>query len=227
MSRKLLPCLTGVLLALSVTLAALAAPLYIAGTSGGWMHRMLLRHAPQEATGLPETEYRPMAQMITSFLAGKADEFQYTFHGGDGAAYVCFHAHEQAHMADCAMLFRVCRTVLIISSGTLLCMVGAALLQRRALRRILSGVLRTFAAVIGTIALLAVWALIDFDSLFILFHQVSFTNDLWLLNPATDLLIRLMPVSFFMEYAAVVGGVWLAICALCAWTAFIFRRRFA
>ena len=54
--KKLLSCLTGVLLALSVALVALAAPLYIAGTNAGGMHGMLLRHAPEEATGLPESE---------------------------------------------------------------------------------------------------------------------------------------------------------------------------
>ena len=52
-------------------------------------------------------------------------------------------------------------------------------------------------------------ACIDFDSLFILFHKVAFTNDLWLLNPQTDLLIRLMPIEFFISYAAIIGCCWL------------------
>ena len=31
---------------------------------------------------------------------------------------------------------------------------------------------------------------------------MAFTNDGWLLNPRTDLLIRLMPVGFFITLAA-------------------------
>ena len=49
----------------------------------------------------------------------------------------------------------------------------------------------------------------DFNRLFILFHRIAFTNDLWLLNPRTDLLIRLMPIGFFISYAALIGGLWL------------------
>ena len=51
----------------------------------------------------------------------------------------------------------------------------------------------------------AVWAAIDFVSLFTLFHQLLFTNDLWLLNPQTDLLLMLMPEPFFIAYAKDAG----------------------
>ena len=38
--------------------------------------------------------------------------------------------------------------------------------------------------------------------IFWFFHQIAFTNDLWLLNPATDLLAALMPIEFFVWYAS-------------------------
>ena len=37
----------------------------------------------------------------------------------------------------------------------------------------------------------------NFDSLFTVFHRLLFTNDGWLLDARTDMLIRLMPTSFF------------------------------
>ena len=43
----------------------------------------------------------------------------------------------------------------------------------------------------------ALWAAIDFNSAFNFFHRILFTNDLWLLNPETDLLIRICPSSMF------------------------------
>ena len=49
----------------------------------------------------------------------------------------------------------------------------------------------------------------SFDDLFFRFHEVAFTNDLWLLDPSTDLLIRLMPIEFFISYAAIIGCCWL------------------
>lgn len=37
------------------------------------------------------------------------------------------------------------------------------------------------------------------------------TNNLWLLNPQTDLLIRLMPTQLFIDYAQIIGIVWAAL----------------
>lgn len=41
--------------------------------------------------------------------------------------------------------------------------------------------------------------LTDFSSAFVKFHEIFFNNDLWQLNPNTDLLIRLMPEEFFIN----------------------------
>ena len=43
---------------------------------------------------------------------------------------------------------------------------------------------------------------IDFDVLFTRFHHLLFTNDLWLLDPATDAMIRMLPEAFFESMAA-------------------------
>lgn len=67
----------------------------------------------------------------------------------------------------------------------------------------------TLIAVLAVVTAVIILACIDFNSLFVLFHQIAFTNDLWLLNPQTDLLIRLMPIEFFISYAAIIGGLWL------------------
>ena len=47
------------------------------------------------------------------------------------------------------------------------------------------------------LAIFGVWAALDFNSAFNFFHRLLFTNDLWLLNPETDLLIRICPSSMF------------------------------
>jgi integral membrane protein (TIGR01906 family) len=52
--------------------------------------------------------------------------------------------------------------------------------------------------------LLVVWALADFNSLFYLFHIVSFSNELWLLDPTRDYLIMMFTESFFYDAAIMV-----------------------
>lgn len=54
--------------------------------------------------------------------------------------------------------------------------------------------------------LFGIYALIDFDALFIKFHEIAFNNDDWLFNPKTDPIIRLLPESFFEKCAFVIVG---------------------
>lgn len=51
------------------------------------------------------------------------------------------------------------------------------------------------------LCLVLCWALLDFNSLFVLMHRLLFTNDLWLMDPQTDLIISLMPQAFFTAMA--------------------------
>jgi len=39
----------------------------------------------------------------------------------------------------------------------------------------------------------------DFNKYFTLFHELFFTNDLWLLDPETDILINMVPEIFFFQ----------------------------
>ena len=39
----------------------------------------------------------------------------------------------------------------------------------------------------------------SFEQLFLLFHQLSFANDLWILNPYTDYLLILFPGGFWFD----------------------------
>ena len=53
-----------------------------------------------------------------------------------------------------------------------------------------------------TLMLLVVFgiaALVGFDSLFLKFHQLSFANDFWRLDPRTDYLVRIFPQGFWFD----------------------------
>ena len=196
--------LLSILLALLMSIGLLAAAIYIPATAN-WVMLPLMEHfAPPEDTRLPAEEYAPVADMITRYLKGGNDAFQHVF-TVNGAEFAAFNQKEQQHMADVQGLFRLCRYIAWLGWGVVIfgSLSARRKLSWRTFRRTLLAIL---AAVTAVIAL----ACIDFDSLFVLFHKVAFTNDLWLLNPQTDLLIRLMPIEFFISYAAIIGGVWLA-----------------
>ena len=52
-------------------------------------------------------------------------------------------------------------------------------------------------------------AAMGFDSLFIKFHEISFANDFWRLNPRTDYLVRIFPDNFWFD-----ATVWVAMRAI-------------
>ena len=47
--------------------------------------------------------------------------------------------------------------------------------------------------------ILSFFAFVDFEHLFITFHQLVFSNDYWLFNPKLDPIINILPESFFMH----------------------------
>ena len=174
-----------------------AVILWIAG-DGGLMGTEMLRCAPPETTGMAAAEYPGVSGMTAAYLTGRTDEFQYTVTDSAGHEVPCFRDYEASHMADCRKLIFLDRTVMILAGMTALALTAAGLLRgnrERFCRGILTG-LRMMGSVL---AALLIWALADFDGLFVTFHRVAFPNGGWLLNPETDLLIRLMPLNFFIS----------------------------
>ena len=199
----------GLILALSLSVAILAGILWVLGTSEAVMLPMMRRCAPSEATGLPDREYPETVHMITRYLAGDVQEFQHRYIA-EGGLIETFQPHEQEHMADCRALFRLDKKVFCIGAILSAALFGLGLSERRLFKSCAIGL----GAVMAAVAVIAIAAAIDFDRLFILFHRLSFANDLWLLDPRTDMLIRLMPIGFFTACAAILGAGWLGLTAL-------------
>ena len=173
----------------------------LAGSAGLW-EGLMRRYAPAETTRLPETEYPAVARLVTDYLTGRTETFQHTFPGPDGAEYLCFQAHEQAHMADVRGLIRLDTAMMAVSLLAGLAATAAVIrLSRRtrgeALKPCAAGVRTLLTALAVLATLLLAWAALDFDGFFTAFHRVAFRNELWILNPRTDLLIRLMPEELF------------------------------
>ena len=203
--RTKLSRLAGFLLVWAVILFALAAAVYGTAGDGDLLAREMRRHAPPETTGLPETEYTGVGRMTAGYLTGREETFQYVFSDAEGRRFVCFQPHEAAHMADCRGLIGLAgRLRWIAAAAALLPAAAGAVLRQR--RDFTGGMLAGLCGAAAVFAGITVWALADFDGLFVTFHRLAFTNDGWLLDPRTDLLIRLMPVNFFITLGTRILG---------------------
>ena len=139
---------------------------------------------------------------LAAYLAGRTDSLDRRVTLRGEAVDSPFNDREKRHMEDVRRLFRVGLTAraALLAAGAAL--IGAGLLPgRRRARRL--GVLLAlcFITAAGIVMALLLWRA-DFSRLFIRFHQLVFTNDLWLLDPATDAMIRMLPEPFFARLAA-------------------------
>lgn len=200
--------LVGLLLSLSLAVLTLSALIGGSAASSSVMQSMLTSHSSYAETGLPDAEYAGMASMMAKYLAGGNTAFQYTFTNEEGTEVSCFNTREQTHMADCLQLFHLCRGVMLLSAAAA-CLCILTLVLGKDWGRGTAGFLTGNGLVLFLCLTLVVWGLTDFEGLFVRFHQTFFSNDLWLLNPQTDLLIRLMPTQFFVDWAAIIAGLWL------------------
>ncbi len=127
-----------------------------------------------------------------------------------GVKQPVFNERELLHMKDVAALFRLknqiqtaCHFLFLLSF-----LVGSfwsrSKKRRESPAEAFSGLIA-----IGLLALpvllLLIWGRFDFEQVFVQFHHVFFTNDLWLLNPATDAMIRMYPQGFFQRIVEDIG----------------------
>ena len=166
---------------------------WVAG-DGGLLAAEMLRAAPPETSGLPEGEYPGVGTMTAEYLTGKREAFRYTVQETE-----VFREHEAAHMADCRDLIRLDTMVCIACGIAALLLTACGLWRRDGRGDFLRGMIRGMLGIAGIVLILGTWAAVNFNGLFVTFHLVAFRNNGWLLNPRTDLLIRLMPTAFFIR----------------------------
>ena len=59
---------------------------------------------------------------------------------------------------------------------------------------------------ISLTGMIGLFSLLGFDRLFLYFHLVSFSNDLWILDPSRDYLIAMFPQGFFFDATMLIAG---------------------
>lgn len=194
--------LAGILLTACLFMAARL--LFIPALNPAFLSFLFLEHADTAASGVSASSYPALAEGIAGFLSQKRDTAQLEVMTDEG--YLpAFHEHELVHLQDVKSLTDLSGQLMILVIPLAL-LYALLLCIPKNLRGLRIGMLAksarlAFAAAFFLLLLAGVWAAIDFDGAFALLHQTVFPNDLWLLDPRTDLMIQLMPQPFFISYA--------------------------
>ena len=143
-----------------------------------------------------------VADEMMDYLKGEREDLHVvTVMGGQEREF--FNEREIAHMEDVQVLFlramslrRACIFICVLCLGFLF-------LTKAPVRRVLPpSICAGTGLFFGITAILALIISGDFTKYFVIFHHIFFDNDLWILDPATDMLINIVPEGFFMDTAA-------------------------
>lgn len=150
------------------------------------------------ATGFAPEELERLTATFIRYFEGPPSRLEASV-SRDGAAQPVFNARELDHMEDVQALMHGVYRLQGLSLATLAAVVAPWLLWcgQTCWRRIANATLAGSALTLVVLVAAGLLALTDFQWLFLQFHLLSFTNDLWQLDPSRDNLIRLFPAEFF------------------------------
>lgn len=204
--NKLLNRVLYFLLGLIGLLALLCSIAASCVTNEALLKQGFLQFADTKHLGVTAGSYAHYAHGLAQYLDGKTERVQVPAPEDETQMVDAFSAKENQHLADVRGIVSFLKWVRYLGGGGAAAVIaGLYLVKKKDRSRLMGQLLSGFAAASLLILLLAlglgVWGIIDFDGLFWHFHQVAFTNDLWLLDPTQDLLVALMPLPFFTWYA--------------------------
>lgn len=126
----------------------------------------------------------------------------------DGREREFFNDREKAHMVDVRNLFVGGLWIRRIAALVLALLIILMVKTKSNWKHLLpQSLLIGFGAFVGIIVVVGTVVASDFNKYFLLFHEMFFRNDLWLLNPETDLLIRMLPEGFFFDMVLRIGRI--------------------
>jgi len=120
-----------------------------------------------------------------------------------------FGEREKLHMIDVKVLFQ--NGYIIRNISLVLCGVAIVYLIAKSKKDLFRSLISAGAVSFLFVLSLFLMIQIDFNKYFTHFHEIFFTNDLWLLNPETDVLIQMLPLEFFINISVSVIGTFLAV----------------
>jgi integral membrane protein (TIGR01906 family) len=176
------------------------------------------RYDVPAVTGIPKPELIRATHELRDYLFGSDELLRIQVTDSQGVTGPLFNPREVGHMRDVRVLvqriFRLQEAALLIALGYPLLRI---VLHRRAGARSVMNMtwLTGLAVNIGAIAF-GVGAVLGFDRLFTRFHTLSFSNDLWQLDPRRDHLVQMFPFEFWQISAGLLVAMTLVEAALLA-----------
>lgn len=150
------------------------------------------RNRIAETTGIPSSEIERVGDEIREYFN---DDQEYMAIFLDGQPL--FTAREVEHMRDVKLLLGLVYTITYVT-GAAVALYAMWGFRREGLRFLRRASMAGAVSGVGLVVVGVVLAL-GFPVFFTLFHQISFSNDYWILSPSEHFLVVLFPYRFWLE----------------------------
>lgn len=207
---KILHHFLGILASIAMIIVLLISSFEIAAYSDfGWYEKEYEKYDVLTDLEMEMSDVMEVTEEMMKYLRGDREDLVVNT-TVDGVEREFFNDREKAHMVDVLNLFlgglllRRIGAVLVLGTITLI------VLTKGDWKKILpKSFLIGTGCFIGVTAIAGIAFMSDFNKYFVMFHHIFFDNDLWLLDPATDLMIRMLPEGFFLDMVVRIGIIFL------------------
>lgn len=180
----------------------------------GWYEKEYEKYNVTEDLEMKMDDVMDVTEEMMAYLRGDREGLVvWTTVNGEKQKF--FNDREKAHMVDVQNLFLGGLTLRFSAIIVLVISLSGLIFTKGNWKRILP---KSFLTGLGAFLVisggLGVLCASDFNKYFFLFHEIFFDNDLWLLDPATDLMIRMLPEGFFFDMVIRIGSIFIGMLAI-------------
>ncbi len=204
---KIIKRIIGIIIGICMILIMIISSVEIAAYSSyGFYEKEYTKYDVNNKNGIVNMEMDELIRVtkeMMSYLRGDRDDLV-IMATIDGVEKQMFNDIEKYHMKDVRELFikgmkvRLVSIAIAIVGGIILVMMYGI---KRALYTLLLNTKRVIFAVWAFAAIIASAALVDFTTVFTVFHMIFFDNDGWILDASMSRLINILPEGFFIDMA--------------------------
>ena len=154
-----------------------------------------------EDIGISREDLGLATETLLDYLKDERDDLVVEADFESGGVREVYNDREKAHMVDVKALYQTGRKAVYAALGISTALLLILLISSGKEKKlpVIKGYIDSNLILLIMITLLGGYAVLDFNSFWTGFHHIFFTNDLWLLDPRTSVLINMVPEQFFFD----------------------------
>lgn len=208
-SYLLLAVLAMFLLVVSLLLSSFQIAIY-GDAKYRFYEKEYVKYEVTESLDMELSDVMSVTEYMMDYLIGREDVLSIET-DVEGKRQDFFNEQDRLHMADVRGLFLgglKLRNALLLAAALLIGVLAALKADLgKILPRAYGIAMVVFAA---ALVFLGIAVTIDFTRCFRIFHEMFFTNDLWMFDESTDYMIRMLPEGFFSDMVIRIVSVFIA-----------------